>query len=134
MLRNIFFMKRILVLSMALLISFASFSQALQPTGKMYDGEIVFSQEPELMDSLLRVYNIDTTGLEVLGYNSDWDSLRTNFKHSVIVYSFNKASKNEKSYTVTRNEDREVLKKYMVIVLFDEKDEKGKKFLNLWVF
>ena len=131
MLRNIFFMKRILVLFLALLISFASFSQALQPTGTMYDGEIVFSQEPELMDSLLRVYNIDTAGLEVLGYNSDWDSLRTNFKHSVIVYSFNKASKNEKSYTVTRNEDREVLKKYMVIVLFDEK---GKKFLNLWVF
>ncbi len=124
-------MKQIQVLSIALLMSSASLSQALQPTGTMYNGEIVFSQEPQLMESLLQVYNIDTTGLEVLGYHSDWDSLRTNFKHSVIVYSCDKASKNEKSYTVTRNEDREVLKKYMVIVLFDEKD---KKFLNLRVF
>ncbi|MEN8732821.1 MAG: hypothetical protein ABF321_09630, partial [Bacteroidia bacterium] len=129
--RNNFFMKQIQVLSIALLMSSASLSQALQPTGTMYNGEIVFSQEPQLMESLLQVYNIDTTGLEVLGYHSDWDSLRTNFKHSVIVYSCDKASKNEKSYTVTRNEDREVLKKYMVIVLFDEKD---KKFLNLRVF
>jgi len=124
-------MKQIQVLSIALLMSSASLSQALQPTGTMYNGEIVFSQEPQLMESLLQVYNIDTTGLEVLGYHSDWDSLRTNFKHSVIVYSCDKASKNEKSYTVTRNEDREVLKKYTVIVLCDEKD---KKFLNLRVF
>ncbi len=122
-------MKNLITL-LVLLISTTTFGQVLQPTGKMYDGEIVFSQEPELMDSLLQVYNIDTTGLEIIGYNSDWDSLRTNFKQTIIVYSFYKDNKNEETYIITRNENGEVLKKYMVIVLFDEK---GKKFLNLWL-
>lgn len=122
-------MKNLITL-LVLLISTTTFGQVLQPTGKMYDGEIVFSQEPELMDSLLQAYNIDTTGLEIIGYHSDWDSLRTNFKQTIIVYSFYKDNKNEETYIITRNENGEVLKKYMVIVLFDEK---GKKFLNLWL-
>ena len=131
MFRIEFDMKRIQVLFIALLISSSSFSQALQPTGTMYDGEIVFSQEPELMDSLLQVYNIDTTGYKIIGYHSDWDSLRTNFKHTVIVYSFNKASKHEKTYSIIKNENEKELEKYMIITLFDEK---GKKFLNLRMF
>jgi len=131
MLRNEFVMKRIQVLFIALLISSSSFSQVLQPTGTMYDGEIVFSQEPELMDSLLQVYNIDTTGYKIIGYHSDWDSLRTNFKHTVIVYSFNKVSKHEKTYSIIKNENEIELKKYMIITLFDEK---GEQFLNLRIF
>ena len=131
MLRNEFVMKRIQVLFIALLISSSSFSQVLQPTGTMYDGEIVFSQEPELMDSLLQVYNIDTTGYKIIGYHSDWDSLRTNFKHTVIVCSFNKVSKHEKTYSIIKNENEIELKKYMIITLFDEK---GEQFLNLRIF
>lgn len=123
-------MKNLITL-LVLLISTTTFGQVLQPTGTMYDGEIVFSQEPELVDSLLQVYNIDTTGLEIIGYHSNWDSLRNNFKQTIVVYSLDKVSNNGKSYTVIENVNETELKKYMVITLFDEKD---KKFLNLRLF
>lgn len=126
-------MKKIVTLLTLLVSVTFTFGQSkpFEPDGRLYDGEIVFSQEPELVDSLLQVYNVDTAGLEIISYHDEWDTLSTNFKQTIIVHSLNKTNNEVKCYSVTENENEVELKKYMVIVIFDLED---KKFLNIRLF
>ena len=126
-------MKKIVTLLTLLVSVTFAFGQSkpFKPDGRLYDGEIVFSQESELVDSLLLVYNVDTAGLEIISYHDEWDTLSTNFKQTIIVHSLNKTNNEVKCYSVTENENEVELKKYMVIVIFDLED---KKFLNIRLF